>query len=331
MIASIQRISEILPHENADSLELARVLGWQVVVRKGEFKVGDFCVYVEIDSVLPEKPEFEFLRNKGFRIKTCKLRGQISQGICFPLSILPGSVTNIREGVDVTDVVGAKHWEKPVNFVPFEALGDFPTHLVPKTDEEKLKNYPELMRELSGLDVYFSAKYDGMSSSFIFHNGEFMMCSRNLKLKEIPGSKFQTVCEKYDIKNKLTSFGKNIAIQGEICGPSIQGNKMGLKELDFFVFNVYDIDDRRYFNYDELINICEILKLKIVNQVWRGNFDHFRSIEEIQTVVNELTYPNNSLAEGVVIRPIKETYSEVLRGRLSCKVISEKFLLKYNE
>src|SRR4051812_39405747 len=103
-LASIQTINAVEPILNADAIEKIRVLGWWVVAKKGEHKLGDKVVYCEIDSLLPERPEFEFLRASsfkpaqvdetgsvvipaGFRIKTIKLRGQVSQGICFPLSI----------------------------------------------------------------------------------------------------------------------------------------------------------------------------------------------------------------------------------------------------
>lgn len=88
-LASIQRITNLAPIEGKDRIELAFVGGWQLIVQKGQFEVGDLCVYIEIDSVLPEREEFEFMRRYNFRVKTIKIGGVISQGICFPLSILP--------------------------------------------------------------------------------------------------------------------------------------------------------------------------------------------------------------------------------------------------
>jgi RNA ligase (TIGR02306 family) len=87
-LASIQKVVKVEPIENADSIEKLTVLGWSVVAKIGEFKEGDYCVFCEIDSILPDKPEFEFLRSKRFRIKTCRMRNTLSQGIVFPLSIL---------------------------------------------------------------------------------------------------------------------------------------------------------------------------------------------------------------------------------------------------
>src|SRR5438067_2333611 len=149
-LASIQTVSAVEPILNADAIEKIRVLGWWVVVKKGEFKPGDKVVYCEIDSLLPEKAEFEFLRPNcykaaqsdatgvvtlppGFRIKTIKLRGQVSQGICFPLSVLPeGAPTD--EDADVTDALCVRKWEPPQTVgMGGRVKGTFPSFL-PKTD-----------------------------------------------------------------------------------------------------------------------------------------------------------------------------------------------------
>jgi len=109
-LASIQKILSIEPITGADAIEKATVLGWSIVVKKNEFKVNDFCVFCEIDSIMPDKPEFQFLSERKFRIKTIRLKGQISQGIAFPLSILPAK-TKIEENKDVTEILGVKKWE----------------------------------------------------------------------------------------------------------------------------------------------------------------------------------------------------------------------------
>jgi tRNA-binding EMAP/Myf-like protein len=127
-LASIKTISNIIPIEGRDRIELAIIDGWSVIVKKDEFKVGDICIYCEIDSVMPELPEFEFLRSKKFRIKTMKMAGVISQGIVFhPNSLgyniigwdghsdflLVNDKGNIKAniGTDVTDIIGVKQYE----------------------------------------------------------------------------------------------------------------------------------------------------------------------------------------------------------------------------
>jgi len=105
-LASIQKIISIDPHPNADTLEIAKVLGWSTIIKKGEFKPGDEIVYIEVDSVLPKKPEFEFLSKYNYRVKTIKLRGIVSQGIIFPKSIIGKNImNNYHEGDDVTDLL----------------------------------------------------------------------------------------------------------------------------------------------------------------------------------------------------------------------------------
>ena len=101
-LASIQKIMNLQPIAQADAIEKATVLGWQLVVKKEEFKVGDLVVYCEIDSLMPHRTEFEFLKPRGMRVRTIRLRGQISQGICFPLSILPTDF-DMKEDADCTE------------------------------------------------------------------------------------------------------------------------------------------------------------------------------------------------------------------------------------
>ena len=101
-LVSIQVVERVAPIEGADQIEQARVMGWTVVVKKGEFSPGDRCVFFEIDSVLPDgAPWAEFMRPRGFRVRTLKLRGVLSQGLALPVSILDGEVP--EPGEDVRD------------------------------------------------------------------------------------------------------------------------------------------------------------------------------------------------------------------------------------
>ena len=114
-LASIQRIHEEFPIDGKDRIVLATIegMGWTVIVNKEEIKVGDKIVFCEIDSVFPEKQEFEFLRSKKFRIKTMRMAGCISQGICLPLSMLPDG--NYEIGDDVTELMGITQYERTMD------------------------------------------------------------------------------------------------------------------------------------------------------------------------------------------------------------------------
>ncbi len=180
-LASIQRIRALEPIAGADAIEKATVLGWQLVVKKGEFETGELCVYVEIDSVLPETEQFEFLRSKNFRIKTMKLRGQVSQGICFPLSLLPEDAP-VEEGADVTAWLGITKFE-PLIPSSLSGLmkGEFPS-FIPKTDETRVQLSEALLIAYAGRPCYITEKLDGTSATYFVKDGVFRVCSRNMEL-----------------------------------------------------------------------------------------------------------------------------------------------------
>jgi len=216
-LASIQRIKALEPIEGADAIEKATVLGWQLVVKKHEFKVGDLVVYCEIDSLMPDKPEFEFLKPRGMRVRTIRLRGQVSQGICFPLSILPMNFAVI-EDADCTGILGIEKYEPPMPAcLSGIAKGRFPS-FIPKTDETRVQVLQKLLDKYKGEKCYITEKVDGSSGTFYINNGEFGVCSRNLELLEDSENSFWKVARLMDIENKLRSLNGNFAIQGELIG-----------------------------------------------------------------------------------------------------------------
>jgi hypothetical protein len=168
-LSTVQRVAKILPIPDADAIEIAMINSWKVVVKKGEYKEGDLCIYCEIDSFLPIREEFEFLRKssykkmgdqEGFRLKTIRLRQQISQGLLLPLSILEGEeemkigiskqphgdqlqlgpyddALIIEEGTDVTKLLGIMKYEPPIPAsLAGKVKGNFPSW-ARKTDQER--------------------------------------------------------------------------------------------------------------------------------------------------------------------------------------------------
>lgn len=323
-LASIQCIKAIEPIPNADAIVKATVLGWQVVVKKDEFAVGDFCVYAEIDSVFPEQPEFEFLRNKNFRIRTVKMRGQISQGICFPLSILPQDIP-IVEGYEVTEALGIVKYEPPIpSGLAGLIKGGFPS-FIPKTDETRVQVLQDLLDEHKGKLCSVTEKVDGTSATFFVRDGVFGVCSRNLELAENAGNTYWKLARQLDIEAKLTALNCNIAIQGEIVGEGIQGNKLCIKGQRLFVFNMFFIDEYRYAQYAEMVSLLNKLNLDAVPLIT----DTYRLGTDIQQILKMANIPStiNStvMAEGLVIRVMDE------KEIISFKAISNEFLLKYGE
>lgn len=264
-LASIRIIKDIEPIEGADKIELVHIDGWKCVSKKGEFKVGDKCIYFEIDSFLPIKEEFEFLRKscyknhkllgEGFRIRTIRLKGQISQGLVIPLE---KDYESFNEGDDLTEILGVRKFELIDTFDSSIRKGSFP-YFCPKSDEERVQNLSDkvLKKIFESADpVVVTEKCEGSSITIFYNNSEYGVCSRNMLLNEDGDGTFVATAKKLELQQKLKNLGRNIAIQGELIGPGVQGNYYLLKEHEILVFNIFDIDNQVYLDWDEVVSIC---------------------------------------------------------------------------
>lgn len=334
-LASIRKIAEIKPIEGADNIEAVRVDGWWVVAKKGEFQVDDSCFYFEIDSFLPVRPEFEFLRKScfkstphlgdGFRLKTIKLRGQISQGLVIPVNdLLDDTITSSGYdiGWDFTEHLGVQKWEP---YIPPSLAGlikgSFPS-FIPKTDQERIQNcYEDLKNELFDKDVLFNAtlKLDGSSMTVYYNNGEFGVCSRNIDLKEDDTNTFWKMAKKLKLDKYLIALGRNIAIQGELMGPGIQGNREGFTEHRFFVFDIWDIDNQKYLYEYQVFKFATLFGLEEVPMVDDNLYPFDNSLDQLLKM-SQIKSINHPVAEGIVYKSQDRKYS--------FKVINDEFLLK---
>jgi RNA ligase (TIGR02306 family) len=321
-LATIRVIGEICPIENADSLELAIIYGWQAVVRKGEYKAGDIVVYCEIDSLLPVIPEYEFLRKscykrlsdgrEGFLIKTIKLRGQLSQGLVLPVTA-PIFQTIPPLGTDVTKLLGITHYDSL-------AEGSFPS-CVPKTDEERIQNLVYMYPELLNNEFAVTEKLDGTSFTCYNYRGHFGVCSRTTELPDTPNCIYWNIVRKYKLREALENT--NIAVQGEIIGPGIRGNKYNLKEKELYVFNTYSIDAQKYFSPFLSPFLAQELELNYV-PIISDSMLLPESILDILDFAEGKSVLNSEIErEGLVF---VSRYGK----RISFKAISNKYLLKYS-
>ena len=339
-LATVRRIKEILPIEGADRIELAVVDGWKVVVAKDvQHKVGDLVIYCEIDSFLPIREEFEFLRKssykkmgdqEGFRLRTAKMKGQISQGLILPIFVLNPPDTNIYvqpfEGLDVTEMLDIVKYEPPIPAnLAGKVKGLFPSFLI-KTDEERVQN---IAVEYSALcfqskhQFYVTEKLDGSSATFYINNGEFGVCSRNLELLETENNSFWKVARELKLEENLRALEKNICLQGELIGEGIQGNPYGIKGQTIRFFSVYQIDSRTRLGIKDLEDICFMIGLQTV-PILESNFLLPNTIEEmLQYAEGKSALNPKTEREGVVVRS--------LDGTISFKAISNKFLLKHEQ
>lgn len=357
-LAHIEKIEWIKPIEGKDRIALAGVLGWTVIVQKSDYKAGQKCVFCEIDSVFPEKPEFEFLRKKKFRIRTMKMSGVLSQGICFPLSILPEG--NYEIGNDVTELLGITQYEPTMDkdevenseddkhirkyprllmrwkwfrkiVLPKKKTTGFPD-FISKTDETRIQNAPFYL----DIDCNYVAteKVDGQSGSFTlqrvkgkhFWNKDtydFAVCSRNLRKWNKDTSSFWSVAEKYNIERVLHRLIGNhewVAIQGECIAPNVQGNKYKVTEPDLYVFNlIYPNGRVGSVEAKKIINEYGLKFVPIIDE-----FVNLKgmSVEEVLNYSTGKSQLHETLREGIVFRS--------LDGRQSFKAVSPEFLIRYN-
>lgn len=349
-LASVQTVLATEPIPKADAIERLHILGWWVVAKKGEYRPGDQVVYCEIDSLLPERPEFEFLRpscfkpaimdgdtviqRAGFRIKTVKLRGQVSQGICFPLSILPAG-TSEEVGADVTDALQIIKYEPPIpTGMSGRVKGEFPA-FIPKTDEIRIQVLEPVLTRYRGVTLHMTEKLDGTSVTAFLRDDEFGLCSRNLWLDESDRSnELARLAERLDLPKKLRElrdrFGFQPAIQGEAIGPGIQKNKYGLSQVELRVFNVIDIDAYRLIDHDRMLAALDMLELSGVPQLGETVLEH--TIDELVQLATGPSVLNPKIhREGIVFRPEREQHDPDVGGRLSFKAINPQFLLKFDE
>lgn len=392
-LASIQQIAEIRPIEGADAIEAVRINDWWCVAKKGEFALNDLCVYHEIDSLLPVGAVYDFLASRGtrkseledgtivegYRLRTIRLKGQLSQGLALPLNVLDSvadkfkgwfppdhymspKAKNIEEaknyklriavevGADVTEILGVHKYELPMNpSLRGTARGNFPS-FARKSDQERCQNLRRQIWDAYVAEDVFqvTVKLDG-SSMTTFKIGEvlaeqygteprFGVCSRNLELKETEGNAFWDIARRDDVENKIRMYiGKcnelgldcdGFVFQGELISPSIQQNFEGVNRPDFFVYNMFDIENQEWFVPLATRNVAQTLGLKHVPIV----HDHI-SLREMfpdatqDTIIQQLLdYADGPSAFGGKFR--EGVVFKRMDGKFSFKAISNKYLLK---
>jgi hypothetical protein len=352
-LATIRRIKDIRPIHNADAIECAIVDGWEcVIAKKDNFNIGDQVIYIEIDSIVPDRPEFEFLRDRKFRVRTIKLRGQVSQGLVLPMSVLPKG--NYKLDDDVTDILGIKKYDPQaeqerkmfeekqakiknpfikflMRFAWFRKMyikpkkGGFPSWIV-KTDEERIQNKTAMFEIEKSLGTIFHAteKLDGQSGTYFLKKYgkkyEFGVCSRNILLSKPDNSSYWTIAKQFNIEGVLKQLledyqATQIVLQGEILGTGIQGNKYCIDGYDFYAFNL--IVDNRKLDQDEMQ-----IKLDAVGIGCVPYLDAFclkDTITEMVEMAKGKSVLNGVKREGIVCR----NYAR----NISFKIINPDFLL----
>ena len=337
MLASIQIIKNVRPHPNASRLDVYQVLGWQCLGPKGEFQIGDPCLFLRIDSIIPDDatwlpPSFKKDPNgKNIIVKTIKMFGELSQGLVIHPNFLINHIFSGNSeilkiffsdidfleniGFDLTDILGIKKVEEH-----FEANGGMFDPRIPSTDIHRIQENPNIVASLSNCRYYTTLKIDGMSSTFHRDVDGLKIYSKNYLTRD---PTFVQAAQDYDLDNKLANY-PNYAFQGEIYGPKIQNNYLNVKKVQIAFFKIFNIEEKRFCNLDEFLCIMEILDLPHVPIIYRGeNFNESSNLEQLLEQAKGF-YPNTTnVREGLVYNNFENT--------ICFKVINNDFLLIKNK
>lgn len=366
-LVTIRQINDIQDIEGADRIKVATVDGWKTIVQKDTFKIGDYCVYFEIDSLIPETNEtFGFLQTtKKFEgktwkyLKTIRLRGQISQGLVLAISNLPEVEYIVKErpqdflDYDFSEVLGIIKYEPPSELaVSGDSKGTFPSY-IRKTGEERIQNVFEKMKRNYG-DVEFipTLKMDGSSLTVCYVNNptyfvgnsednkdlteQVWVGSHNHVLKaplEVDGEEivrkngFYDAVDSINLRERLAEWCRanntQIAIQGELLGPKIQGNFEKFNQFTMRAFYIYFVEEARRATPEEFIRICSEIGVETVKHYAPIKvFEVFSSVDEILDFAEGESEFNKN-REGLVFK------ANVMRNGepISFKAISNSFLL----
>ena len=343
-LVTVRKVGAVRPIAGADAIECASVEGWDVVIKKGEFREGDYCVYFEIDSFLPlEDPRFAFLAKskivwngkEGIRLRTIKLRGQVSQGLILPLEdFLEIDTDDLNDldqlrHIDFSDRLGIEKWEAPIPAsLAGEVVGPFPS-FIRKTDQERIQNMPDVLQQDAEALYEVTIKLDGSSMTVSHNAGEAGVCGRNWQLKEDAGNSLWRVARREKLIDSLVAYGRNIALQGEIIGEGIQGNPEKLRGQSFLLFDVYDIDRQAYLGREARRQVVEdlralgaiLLETPCIDVLPLSRFNG--SVARVLDYAEGPSLNTEITREGVVFKRID--------GASSFKAISNSYLLKHGD
>lgn len=356
----VTKIKRIDPHSNADRLSIATVFGFQVVVSKDLYQVGDTCIYVPIDSILKKEteevlfgPDSKVKLNKS-RVRQIRIRGVVSQGMLINPSLFP-QLKNLEEDQNVAEELGITKYEPPAPSYASSHYKGPQLRNKPKENPffhkyagvENFKWYPDLFVE--GQEVVYQPKIHGTHLRFgmlpyipttlwdkirkflrILPKYQFTYGSNNVQLQQRNGHKgyygediYGAACKKYDVKNKIKPHE---TVYCELHGPGIQKNySYGLSEHAIVVFDVKvlapDCKSTRWLTVDEVHHYCLERGLPVIPTKYRGP----HSIELAKEYTKgKCMMGGDDPEEGIVIRDPNETSSYM--GKKWLKLISEDYL-----
>lgn len=321
---NVVEIEKVMPHPNADRLELTEIGGWQVVIRKGDFKPGDRGIYIEPDYVIPtNRPEFSFLAKPGkdqHRLKAVRLRGELSFGLLIPV---PDHLDSPQIGANVMDDLGITRYEPPAERVGTHAdelaHDRWPDTYAPKFDIESLKNFPYILYDNE--QVVVTEKVHGANARYTWMNGEFFMGSRNRWVKPDASHIWSRAVADNPAIIEWCKAHEGCVLYGEVFG-GVQGLKYGLGNSVRFV-GFAAVDNGRWFN--QLILFATLVAFGIPHApvIYTGPFN-METIRELAEQDSVVSLEPGHMMEGVVVVPVTERFNANI-GRVALKHISNRY------
>lgn len=347
-LATIRTIKEIKQINNADKICAYNVDGWWVVDTIDKYKVNELAIYLEIDSWVPteiapflskgQEPR-EYNGVKGERLRTVKLRGQISQGLLLKVYDYPKVVSafhktriidpNKPEHLDVTDILGIQKYEPPIPAQLYGTIKGYFPSFIPRTDQERCQNLSEKIQKWSHDKVTWEVteKLDGTSMTVYIKDGVVGVCSRNLELKEDTSNSLWATAHSQgivDLMKKISESGElvDFALQGELIGEGIQGNPYKIKGHKFYVFDIYDIKSGKYLLSGDRLALCKEYEIYHVPVVFASTFISDDVMQILKDAEGKSFLNSTTEGEGLVYK------STSLAEVESFKAISNRFLMK---
>lgn len=344
VMSQIVMIDDVVKHPNADTLDICSIGGWKVVSKIGEFKSGDLAIYISIDSWVPHdlapflsKGREPRLYNGvlGERVRTCRLRGELSQGLLLPLTVL--NIVNMGNmpvhevyksiGYDCDELLNIQKWEAPIPAcMQGISKGSLPT-TIPFYDQERVQNLSSKIEEYRKRQTVFQVeeKLEGANFTAYLIDGEFGVCSRNIDYIKDDMNVYWKVAIEQGIEEKMMSvFSGNVALRMELIGSKIQGGYYGFNGHDCYVFDIYDIDSGKYvipFFRQQLVEKMGLKHVPILDTGFTIDMNCDDPVQWLLDYANGKSVINpNKLREGVVFKEVN--------GECSFKSISNSYLLK---
>lgn len=321
-LASIQEIKSVKPIPDADKIEVASILGWEVVVRKDEFKAGEKIVYFEIDSFLPSSKKYSFVGKErinpitlntaneevGFRLATAVLRGQVSQGLALKFKELDHTFSGMEQeelihylsglpiGTEVTELFGVTKFDRPeIANELGNLVGTFPSQYISQTDEERIQTEPKSYSEIKGQPYYITSKIDGTSITNVWHDGELICATRNNTLDKF--NAIEKMLNNNGVAEKLKNY-ENVSFQSELYGVGVQKNKLGIRDKRLATFTISK--NNQVLGLESMLDVVDDLGLEIPEIVELGSEDP----EQIKRILDKIEKINSKRKD---INPVKST------------------------